>query len=145
MGLKVYARVPFSYEPGRHLDRGEIFELRDFRNDQKLLGLQYCVKLDHPTLGVDRSEHRRCGECGREFVNYNYLAQHRRKRDEFGKPLRCNDPDVRGMTRREFAQLAGLDDESKVSRDLFPSSREARERARIVGPLELVVGRSGRL
>ena len=113
-GKEVYARVPFKYDSGRHLDRGEIFELQGRLNDQKLLGLKYCVELDDAEYKVNKRGIVKCPECGRQFVRSDFMYRHKRK------PGGCLEPDRRGMTRLEFAQLAGVQDASKVDKRLFP-------------------------
>ena len=130
MSRKVYARVPFTYTPGRHLDRGEVFRLKDFINDQKLLGLGYCVLFDDPNEGVNEKDFVRCGECGQQFINHGFLHMHKRRKG------RCIDPDPKGISKSEFARLAGLADDSKIGRGVFPDNSEMKALALQAGPPE---------
>ena len=91
----VYARVPIPGYNGTPKDRGEVFQLKGCRNDDKLLGLRYVLPFD-----PKQSTHQ-CPHCGRKFVAETFYTSHKKKVD-------CNaDP---GMpTKAETAELIGAD------------------------------------
>ena len=130
MDKEVYASVPFTYTPGRHLDRGEVFRLKGFVNDRKLLGLGYCILFDDLERGVDKKDFVKCDACGQQFINYHFLHRHRSRNG------RCIDPDPKGISKSEFARLAGLADDSKIGRGVFPDNSEMKALALQAGPPE---------
>lgn len=99
-----FALVPFDYDvAGATLDRGEIFEMKGHRNDEKLVGLGYCK------LYTAKKSHK-CDTCGRRFVNESYYYSHKSKVSCFvaGKEV----------TRAEYAEQLGMK-EKQISKDLF--------------------------
>lgn len=64
------ANRPFGYDTGLDLDRGQVFELRNLRNDEKLTRLGYVRELAASESPVQ------CGHCGSEFVGDAERAAH---------------------------------------------------------------------
>ena len=65
--MRAWARKPFNYN-GEELQRGQVFEMVGARNDEKLLGLDYCQEVNKKVKVLD------CN-CGYSFVGqdcYNY-------------------------------------------------------------------------
>lgn len=73
--MKVFAKIPYVYG-GRNLDRGEIFDLRGLRNDDKLVGMHLALVFDSRVHRI-----RSCPVCGRQFADEHALDGHRRKPD----------------------------------------------------------------
>lgn len=92
--MRVFAKFPFGYGE-KHLDRGELIELRGFPRDNQLLGLRYFIP-------YNKSEHEdvACSVCGRHFMSHGALTEHRRKPD-------CFD-DSATPTKRDAAELLGV-------------------------------------
>jgi hypothetical protein len=66
---KHYARRPFDYD-GESLDRGQIFQFKGLRNDERLLTLGYAQKLQK---NADELE---CNRCGAVFTGHGELNAH---------------------------------------------------------------------
>ena len=115
-GLEVFAKVPFRYTEEKAVDRGEIFRLQGFRNDHKLVGLGYVIPLEEYT-GSER-DFCNCDMCGSKFINMNFMYGCKTK--EGG----CKAVDSKGMTREEFAELAGRDVD-KIGSGVFPNDAKA--------------------
>lgn len=97
MGKTISARVPFNYD-GHMLERGEVFQLRDKPNDDRLLILRYIQPFD-PT----KERTHTCDNCGKKFVDEAYYIMHKRKKD-------CMDP-TKPISDAEVAELTGKDPE----------------------------------
>ncbi|MGA9772355.1 MAG: hypothetical protein WBV94_25200 [Blastocatellia bacterium] len=70
---KMWARRPIGYN-GRQLDRGQVFELENAPNDEKLVRLGYVAELPRDTKPVE------CGVCGGKFYDENMRAAHGKER-----------------------------------------------------------------
>lgn len=72
---RMWARWPMDYGfDNLTLDQGQVFELQNTPNDEKLIRLGYCAPLEKS------AETYRCAECGGEFTGVTERTQHGRKR-----------------------------------------------------------------
>jgi hypothetical protein len=67
--LVAVAREGFSYG-GDKFDRGQVFELKGFKNDEGLLRNKHVVPVP------DSDELFECGECGAKFTHASLLDVH---------------------------------------------------------------------
>ena len=74
MGQRMFARFPQLYA-GTHLDRGEMFELKGTRNDERLVGLKYFARYDPARDAI-----KVCDNCNRKFAGAQYLLEHQKKK-----------------------------------------------------------------
>jgi hypothetical protein len=75
-----WARRPFGYA-GIDLDRGQLFALVGARNDEKLVRLGYCEKLERTLKDINE-----CGTCGSKFIDVgtrdgHVLTRHSQRED----------------------------------------------------------------
>lgn len=80
MAKKYWARRSLGYG-GQKLDRGQIFEIGGYRNDDKLIRLGYIEALP------SRSPVHECRKCNARFMDSGCLEGHFRKRH---KPKKLN-------------------------------------------------------
>ena len=73
MARKVWATRPYQYN-GQQLDRGQVFEMANARNDERLELLGYLKPLEKGT------QLHTCAECGAEFTGIQERTAHGRKR-----------------------------------------------------------------
>ena len=73
MKKTVVARRPMGYK-GQEIDRGQVFELADARNDEKLLRFGYVGEVDKKEATYD------CSDCGARFVGESERRAHGDKR-----------------------------------------------------------------
>ena len=104
---EVIARKPFTYD-SENLDRGQVIELHDCRNDDKLLGLKY-----FELFNASQYSTVKCDDCGAKFVGEQYKLAHRAKED-------CKD--LQGQfTKRDVAEILDVDpDKLKIDIDDSP-------------------------
>lgn len=98
-GRRVVARIGFQYGD-LVLDRGEVFELRNKPNDDKLLNNGYVAALEN-------RETTKCGTCGREFIGYGELAKHGDRNHRLLSPEEQEQMDEREQSRMEREQREG--------------------------------------
>ena len=77
--MRVYSKKHFTYN-GEELEQGQCFELIGARNDQKLLGLNFCEPVSR------RTEVLNCG-CGKSFVGERQLRVHQEGDKHPKKPI----------------------------------------------------------
>lgn len=73
MKKRVVARRPMGYA-GQELDRGQVFELSDQRNDEKLVKFGYVGDVDR------KAQLHECSECGGQFIGESERRAHGDKR-----------------------------------------------------------------
>jgi hypothetical protein len=100
---RVWAKRPLQYGD-LHASRGQIFELRNSPNDEKLLGLGFLAPFDPKQFRQTTT----CGECGAEFIGHGELARHGDERHP-ARP-RSEEEEERFLDRQEkvLEQLAPL-------------------------------------
>ena len=72
-----YARRSMTYGPAggeMQLDRNQLFQLQDMKNDEKLIRLAYIAKASKGIAVVE------CGKCGAKFTTDEALSSHGRDR-----------------------------------------------------------------
>lgn len=113
MAKRVYARRPHQYG-GKELDRGQVIELSDLRNDEKLIRLGYLAEVPKNTTLKE------CGECGEKFVDEDCRNGHCKDRhDERFQDLSPEEEDEREIAReKKIEAVAPLFlDKTKASRE----------------------------
>lgn len=91
------ANRPFGYDAGLDLDRGQVFELRNLRNDERLVRLNYCAELPK---GIAPAV---CGQCGAEFIGDAERAAHGSERHR-SRALSPADEDARFERQEKILQ-----------------------------------------
>jgi len=101
MARTMFAKIPMGYG-GKQVDRGEIVELKNLPNDDRLIGLRYF-------LPYEPKVHSKyvCLDCSRAFVTESHLTGHKQKRGGcFG--------DSPEPTKAETAELLGVEPDKVV-------------------------------
>lgn len=80
----VALRAPMNYA-GTMIGRGEVFQLRNMPNDEKLLEHRYVREAEKDEL---KSLHE-CGQCGSKFVMPGFVTKHA----EYAHPDRPRTPE----------------------------------------------------
>lgn len=94
-GALVVARRSFDYTDDLGVDRGQIFRLRNCRNDEKMLRLGYVSETN------DENGHT-CGKCGAVFTGLLELNGHGKLRHpESGRGFRNPNEEDNDAERRE--------------------------------------------
>ena len=72
--MRAWAKKRFTYN-GIELEPGQIFEMVEARNDQKLLGLNFCARVETRELKEKGMRVVDC-DCGMSFVDEPFLRVH---------------------------------------------------------------------
>lgn len=102
MAKRVYARRPHGYGD-KQLDRGQVIELQNLRNDEKLQRLGFLMELPKNT------SLRECNRCGAKFIDEGLRNAHYEKLHELGELLTPEDEDyLEESEEKELNEVAPL-------------------------------------
>jgi hypothetical protein len=118
-----YARRPFGYTDALYVDQGQVVELADAINDEKLTRLGYFELLTPD----QRSHLMQCGECGARFLNAHFRDRHGdRQHRNRGRGLEVSPAGAGGY----YADDAGEAEERRLEQEapLYIEKSEASQR-----------------